>query len=337
MEFKISPSAWGPMFAVPSSVTDCHLKFAGAAQLKVLLWIFRHSADGVDIDGAVHATGLPRAEVLDAMQYWVECGIIEKCENNEQSASQNTVQLPFETVKKSDEPEKKHLAFLPVSKPDAGQITARIEEEPELRMMYAEAQQKLGRTIGYDGQSSLLMIHDQYGLPVEVILMLIEYAVSEGKTSMAYISKVGREWGESEIDTLEKAEQRIIQLRENKTLWNTFRSRTGIQNPKPTAVQQDFLIQWSQKLGFNMEMIYLAYEEMANHTSKVSFPYMNKVLLSWHEKGVRKPEDLEAIKKAPAKQAANAPSRKEQSASYDLDEFTRRSLHEPLKYEKGEK
>ncbi|MBR2075705.1 MAG: DnaD domain protein, partial [Fibrobacter sp.] len=34
-------------------------------------------------------------------------------------------------------------------------------------------------------------------------------------------------------------------------------------------------------------MIYLAYEEMANHTDKISFPYMNKVLANWHEAGIK--------------------------------------------------
>ena len=104
-------------------------------------------------------------------------------------------------------PEKTVLAPIPLSKPTSDQIACRLMEEPALRLLYAEAQQKLGRTIGYDGQSTLLMIHDQYGLPVEVILMILEYAASQGKTSMAYIAKMGRDWGEREIDTLEKAEE----------------------------------------------------------------------------------------------------------------------------------
>ena len=93
---------------------------------------------------------------------------------------------------------------------------------------YAEAQQKLGRTIGYDGQSTLLMIHDQYGLPVEVILMILEYAASQGKTSMAYIAKMGRDWGEREIDTLEKAEEQLTRLRTGQSLWNQLKALTGI-------------------------------------------------------------------------------------------------------------
>ena len=105
-------------------------------------------------------------------------------------------------------------------KPTSDQIACRLMEEPALRLLYAEAQQKLGRTIGYDGQSTLLMIHDQYGLPVEVILMILEYAASQGKTSMAYIAKMGRDWGEREIDTLEKAEEQLTRLRTGQSLWN---------------------------------------------------------------------------------------------------------------------
>lgn len=342
MEYQIHPSAWGAMFALPASVTDSYLRFAGVTQLKVLLLIFRRAAEGVDVDSIANALKIARADVIDAMQYWIECGILEKCgegtaqvyKTAEPVKAQSQFKQPEEV--KMPEPQKKPLAPLPMSKPDSAQIAARINEEPALRMLYAEAQQKLGRTIGYDGQSTLLLIHDQYGLPVEVILMLIEYAASEGKTSMAYIAKVGREWGESEIDTLEKAEQRITSLREGKSLWNQLRSKTGIQNPKPTAAQEDFLIQWSQKLGYGIEVILAAYEEMANHTSKVSFPYMNKILLSWHEKGIRKAADLVTLKSAPAKHSAAA-QKSGRTASYDLDEFTRRALHEPLVYEKGRK
>ncbi len=43
-------------------------------------------------------------------------------------------------------------------------------------------------------------------------------------------------------------------------------------------------------------MIHLAYEEMANHTDRLSFPYINKVLRSWHEKGLLTPEQVQADK-----------------------------------------
>jgi len=38
-------------------------------------------------------------------------------------------------------------------------------------------------------------------------------------------------------------------------------------------------------------MIKLAYEMCIDNTSKLSFPYINKILLNWYQKGVKTPED----------------------------------------------
>ena len=34
-------------------------------------------------------------------------------------------------------------------------------------------------------------------------------------------------------------------------------------------------------------MIILAYDEMANHTGKLSFAYIDKILMNWHKKGIK--------------------------------------------------
>lgn len=336
MEYQINPGAWGAMFPIPAGVVDEHIKMVGRDQLKVLLWLFRHASDGKELADLCADTGIKPEDAVDAMQYWIGCGLLI------QTGEAPAAPMP----EKKAEPEKPVLAPIPLSKPTSEQIACRLLEEPALSLLYAEAQQKLGRTIGYDGQSTLLMIHDQYGLPVEVILMILEYAASQGKTSMAYIAKMGRDWGEREIDTLEKAEEQLTRLRTGQSLWNQLKALTGIHTPRPTAAQEKFLTEWSDELHFGIDMIHLAYEEMANHTDRLSFPYMNKVLRSWHEKGLLTPEQVgkekQAHQQAREKAALPAPTGKKQSsgkaeardASYDLDEYTRRALHEPLVYTK---
>ena len=80
-------------------------------------------------------------------------------------------------------------------------------------------------------------------------------------------------------------------------------------------------------------MIFLAYEEMANHTQKFSIGYINKVLVSWHEKGYKKPSDIENAKKsAPAAMATG----KKAEASYDIGDFEKKSIG-GLKYERNKK
>lgn len=347
MEYQINPGAWGAMFAIPAAVVDDHIKIVKEDQLKVLLWIFRHAGDPIQPERIGAGTRLGAEEVADALQYWANCGVLQK---QGQAAQPQAESAPGGTLPSSALPvegaavkeEKPVLAPLPLSKPTSEQIACRLLEEPALSVLYAEAQKKLGRTIGYDGQSTLLMIHDQYGLPVEVILMILEYAASQGKTSMAYIAKMGRDWGEREIDTLEKAEEQLTQLRVGRSLWEQLRRLTGLHTPRPTAAQEKFLTEWSQELHFDIEMIHLAYEEMANHTDRLSFPYMNKVLRAWHEKGLCTPEQVQGEKQShQQKRAPAAPGKKraagqaeQRSASYDLEEYTRRALHEPLVYQK---
>lgn len=59
---------------------------------------------------------------------------------------------------------------------------------------------------------TLLYLYDTAGLPAEVILMVIEYAVGAGKYHMRYIEKVALDWADRGIDTIDKAEQHLCPL-----------------------------------------------------------------------------------------------------------------------------
>ena len=106
-----------------------------------------------------------------------------------------------------------------------------LEESPEIGFLFNEAQAKLGKTIGYDGQCTLLLLHDHYGLPTEVSFMMIDYCVSIGKSNYAYLEAVGKDWGTREIDTLEKAAEQISILKSANTVWKEFSQYAGITNP----------------------------------------------------------------------------------------------------------
>ena len=43
MSYHINLGQWNSVFAVPASLVDQHIKLASEAQLKVLLYILRHS------------------------------------------------------------------------------------------------------------------------------------------------------------------------------------------------------------------------------------------------------------------------------------------------------
>lgn len=337
MSYSVNPSCFKSIFAVPTDIVDKHIRLANEHQLKVLLWILRNSPDNPNIEEMCTALKINMSDALDYLQYWVLTGVL----SGENNITEHITVNPVEPPKKSEplfEPKKDIIPEpdLTPSKPSSSEIAERIDESPEIGHLFNEAQQKLGKTIGYDGQCTLLLLHDHYGLPTDVLFMLIEYCVSIGKTNYGYIQAVGKDWGTREIDTLDKAAEQISILRKTNTLWRDFAKNAGIVNPRPTTKQAEYLRRWSEELKFGIDMIILAYEEMANHTGKLNFNYIEKILQNWHSKGFKKPEDVE---KAVEEQKAIKPKDNASSAnaSYDLNEFKERSLHGELKYERKNK
>lgn len=338
MKYRINPqAAFGLNFSVPAAVTDQHLKMAGASQLKALLWLLRHNGDSSTDEDMCKALGLSQADVNDAMQYWLECGLAVSEDSTPVAQAASTKPGPEPQTKPVATETVRRLAPLPEAKPTHELIVKRMSESEEIRFLFTQAQISLGRTIGHDTQAALLMIHDTYGLPVEVILMMIDYCVSVGKRSLGYMEKMAKSWGEEEIDTIEKADERIRRLRRVNESWDKFKEMTGINTPKPTAKQSEYLAYWTEKLGFDLEMIYLAYEEMADHTEKISFPYIDKVLRTWHDSGIKTEADVAADKAGRAQSKAEKPDKKKNAGydpSYDLESFVRQSMNDEIVYKK---
>lgn len=320
MAYSIRPAVFGSLFGIPTQAMD-YIKLASPCQLKTLLWVFRNAAETIDPEIISKEIGYKAADVNDAL--------VALCEWNILQSDDRVIETIPEPVKTEEAPQKKELPELAVVKPTYEQVVERCKESPEIANMFTDLQAILGKTIGYDSQCILLMMHDQYGLPVEVIYMLVNYCVSIGKTGFSYISKVGKDWGEKEIDSIEKADEQISILNTCTGAWREFAQMAGIQNPKPTTAQSAFLRTWTIDMKFNVEMIYLAYEEMSNHTTKLSFPYMNKVLTNWFEKGIKTPDDIERDKQE-YKKSVEQKKKDKSAVSYDIDGFNNKASELPV-------
>lgn len=346
MSYSVNPTVFRSIFAVPTSIVDDHIRVANAEQLKVLLWILRNSPDNPDIEKMCEDIKIDIADAPDYLDYWKLTGILQVNGEMPKSvapapkahAKKETKATPVAEVADNTE------LTIP-SKPSSHEIATRIEESPEIGHLFQEAQAKLGKTVGYEGQCTLLLLHDHYGLPTEVLFMLLDYCVSVGKVNNSYIQAVGKDWGLREIDTLEKAAEQITELKSVNSLWKSFAAATGISNPRPTNSQIPFLRKWTNDMKFPLEMILLAYEEMANHTGKLNFKYIDKILTTWYEKKWTTPEKLEKglaqeklnpISK-PTKASPGKTASLEITPSYDLDKFEEESILGELKYDRKKK
>lgn len=349
MNFEINPYAYKSIFAVPASVVDDNIRLASVLQLKVLLYMLRHSDKNLTGEDIASALSIDKADAEDAMIFWQERGLLIKSDESAkpllQIESTTDITLTKDTPYPAEEvkPQPKKMSDIPISRPSLEQISARIQECEEFSGLFAEAQAALGKTIGYDGQSVLIMMHDSYGLPFEVILMAVEYSVSQQKTGYSSIAKLGKLWSEQGIDTLEGAMEYIEEHNSVNEVWNKLRSLTDISNRTPTSKQRGYLVAWVKEYGYDEQIIYYAYEESIDRTGKMSMPYMDKIIRNWYEKGVKTPMDIqrekakwqeEREKKLPKKKQSNknVPSLLRDEPSYDADAFMKKAIG--LKYKK---
>ena len=348
MSFEINPYAYKSIFAVPTSVVDDNIRLASVLQLKVLLYMLRYSEKNLSGEDVATALSLDKTDVDDAMIFWQERGLLVKSDEAAKPVLhiETTTDVTITKADEDREPVQKKVSDIPLSRPSHEQIAARLQECKEFAALFAEAQTALGKTIGYDGQSVLIMMHDSYGLPFEVILMAVEYSVSQKKTGFSSIAKIGKLWSEQGIDTLEGAMEYIDEHNVVDETWDKLRSLTDITNRTPTSKQRGYLVAWVKEYGYDENIIYYAYEESIDRTGKMSMPYMDKIIRNWYEKGVKTPMDIqrekakwqeERDKKLPQsnKSKQNTPALLSGEPSYDVSAFTKKAIG--LKYNKKTK
>ncbi len=343
MNFKINPLSFTGIFPVPNVLVDENIRLASVVQLKTVLYLLRHgNENGLTAEKIAEALMLDREDVTDALIFWQERGIVIKEGQSAVPPSPVTADpvttlsiqkaeelLPTDTLSK----EKKTVPSLDIPRPSHEQVAARVQECEELATLFQEAQLILGKTVGYEGQAVLIMMYDGYGLPIEVILMAIQYAVDKKKTGYSQIAKIGKLWCENEIFTIEAVSEFLESHTVVDETWEKLRSMTEITNRNPTEKQRRFLTVWVKEFGYDADMIYYAYEESIDRTGKMSMPYMDKIIRNWHSSGVKTPPDIQKLQnewneKQQKKFSGGKNSKSaEKEVSYDIDKYMQKAIN----------
>jgi DnaD/phage-associated family protein len=337
MSFSINLGAWNSVFAVPCSVVDDNLKLAGSVQLKVLLWVLRHAGESFEAEDIADALGIDCADIRDAMLYWQETGLIADS-GDTLSPSGSRAEAPFQPEKQEQaapEEKPKRLLSRP-QKPDSEFVAKRISESKEIACLMQSAQEILGRLISSGDSATLLMIHDDFGLPSDVIIMLMQYAVSIGKSSMRYIEKVAINWADQDITTHEKAEERLKLLAENQKAWRVVEQAIGLSHRAPSKREESFAPVWVNEWKFSPEMIREAYDRTIDGVGRYQTAYMNSILERWHEAGITTTKQAadDQMERASARKAGKAQGAKpdkQKQYTFDIDEYDRTSIYDNMK------
>ncbi len=294
----INLGQWNAVFAVPACVVDEHMKLAGAAQLKVLLYLLRHAGEPVTLEALAFAVGQKTADTRDALDYWVNCGVL--------SAEEDRLQPPTAAASETA-PEAAPAvpaAGLPAAsvKNALGQgAAARVKdkirypfdecmryvaEDSQLKNMLTAVEATLGKQLTHTEVTCFVTLVKWHGLPCTIVPMLIQYCKSIGKTSIAYMESTGIGWAAEEIDTFEKAESKIAAQTARRKAWNAVRTALEIPERKATDAEMKYCDLWINGQHIDIELVRHAYDKCVNKNGKPSFAYMNGIIKRYYEQGI---------------------------------------------------
>ena len=157
--------------------------------------------------------------------------------------------------------------------------------------LYGEVQRVLGRTLNTEELKILLGFVRYLGLPTEVISMLIYYCKDKARTkgqlrnpSLRAIEKEAYYWAERGIDTVEEAAAFISAQNIRNSRLRRLMNQLQIRGRSLTAAEEKYAQSWLD-MGFEDEVISMAYERTCLNTGGLNWAYMNKILQRWQEQG----------------------------------------------------
>ncbi len=262
---------------VPMNFIKGYLREANGAYIKVYLYILSLAAEKKDMTTGEIALelNLIESDVINALDYWKEQGII---------VAEDDVLIIGGGKKPKAKQEEIHN-----EKPDydSSQLAGQLSQNGALSDMMQLAQEIFGRILTTREMESIYWFYDGLHFSPEAILLLLEYCVSKGKTSMNYIERVAvsfSEKGAVEADSVYE----IIQSEEQRNGYlYSIRKVMGIADRALSQQEEKYLIKWKNDLGMSEEMVALAYEYCVMQTAKLSFPYMDKIIQRWNKQGIK--------------------------------------------------
>ena len=172
------------------------------------------------------------------------------------------------------------------------EITKEILSGSDFSVVVDETQRKLGKILSPDEMLRLYGIYENLRLPAEVILQLITHCIAECRItgdgrapSVRYIEKAAFTWEREGIFTLDKAEDYLKALEVRKSVRGEYKRALQIWDRELSATEKRYVDDWVD-MKFESGVIAIAYDKTVVKTGNLAWPYIDKILKTWHSKGL---------------------------------------------------
>lgn len=296
MPYKINFEVFSNNFAIPQEIIDENFESLDPTYLKVILLIYRNADKNYSVNLLSNLLNVPEKKIENAIEYWINKNFLIHLENKK-------------IAPKAIVLSKSNSSVTGATMKNIGQ---------ELSYLLECMENILARPITSAEHKTVVHILEFLKLPADVVLMAIEYCISVDKVNARYIEKVCTSWADNGINTHELAEQYLNLLKQTRLNELKIQKIFGIESRSLVDTEKNFINKWLNEFKFNTEIIKLAYEKTINAIGKLAFPYINKILLSWYEKGYKTLDDIQENE-----YQVKTDRKSNSKTSYDIDELDR--------------
>lgn len=312
--FEISPKVYSSMFSLPTEIADRGLKFATGEQLKVIIAIFRNPE--ITTEEIAKKTNLSPNEVRECVEYWVDNGILKNGKTEEIVKTEKQV-APVEKPKMP-------LPEIRFTNPTQEEINAVLKKNGAVKRLFNEAQDILGKTLGYTMQCTIYSVVYQYGITPDVANCLLHFAKSIDNTSQNDLIKIAKYWAENGITDMISADDYINETEKALNLFREVAVRTNNDSSTPTFAVLELFCEWI-RWGYTINEVHKAFEIMKaeKQTGRLvwnNVTHMNGTIKNWRKQGMLSLEEIEKGTKKFQTKAQKAKQEKETSFDVQLAE-----------------
>ena len=269
-----------PFTPVSNIFIEKYLPQARGEFVKIYLLMLKHNTFGeLGVSSSILAStlNLLESDIMNALNYWNDQGVIK--------------------LTQIDKMGNFNVEFLDLSDEDINNQSSQVDllealNSNNTKDMLRDIETLLARPLSPNEMSIYLNWQKEFGFSSELILILMEYCISKGKSDPRYIEKVALSWHDMKITTVEQA-QNLIKKNEDK--WISIRkilTYLGINNMDIMKPQQDLIEKWLFIYKFSVDVILKACDVCFERLNRADFKYIDGILSKWHKNNFKTLEDI---------------------------------------------
>ena len=248
--------------------------------IKVYLLMLKYNNSGeMGANSTILASSLNllESDILNALNYWHDEGVLRLIPIDKMG----NYNVEFIDLVEDSKSKNKEINLLEAL------------NKTSTKDMLNDIERLLGRPLSPKEMTTYLSWQDEFNFSSELILILLEYCVSRGKSDYRYIEKVAIAWHDMNITTIDDA-QNYIKKTEDK--WVKIRhilNYLGIKIPELMKPQEEMLEKWIIDYAFPLEVIEKACNICFQRLNRSDFKYIDGILSSWNKNNLKTLADTE--------------------------------------------